>query len=204
MILAEMMTETVVYYREHSYGSEAMSIMGVGVLAISVPCCGWYGARERDESLLFCFSFWNCCLGCWDIFVIGCFTALLVLATVMGRAATACHAGVATDSCDAEQRERLAGYCRSFEMAINESILNITTTDIQVDNATAEVMALLSEQRCLDTLVGVSFVLVVFAVIFIVARCFGGCLHCASGHYGNQLRALLKENDQFCTESDSD
>ena len=89
------------------YGASFLNVAGQILFAGAVVSCGYYGARDRNVSLLNMFTFCNACAGVCHILL------LMYLYILAGEHAEHCRACV--DGTASEMRNGTATYCKHIE-----------------------------------------------------------------------------------------
>jgi len=163
---------------EHKAASgPAVKVAGavVGMLiAISVPCCGYFGARHNNKCAVGCFSCCNCIGGCLNILVmIGCVVGMVALGSVQDT-------------------------CRPTADGSNENCKGIMKA---CENAKSDTYNLTTYEGCYDYMLA-SFPVIYGVLAFVIAlKCCTVGLECCSAYYGKELYDEL-DNGECLHESD--
>mmetsp|Transcript_27196 Transcript_27196/g.78158 ORF Transcript_27196/g.78158 Transcript_27196/m.78158 type:complete len:230 (+) Transcript_27196:87-776(+) len=208
LVFCDVAAQVAVYVHMKSFGMQIIIAVTGGLIAIVMPCFGWQGARDRNETLLGCFSRGSYLLGFCDLLVLGLCAFLLTLSVSMSSTTSACSSdALAAQVCDSnESHLNLVSLCNQFVDGGTASLVNPTLTPAQSGNMTEMWESLLPEQRCIDALNDSSSALATVGGVLLVVRCFDVCLHFASGHYGSKLRRMVEDDrldESSCSDNDS-
>lgn len=210
MSMFETFSRISMYSVVPGYSGKILFIIFTGILALIVPCCGWWGAQDRSASLL---SWFACCSyfsGAIDLMILiwGVFIIISGIAIALSNASRDCAANSTSPKCDEAHRQKMLDVCESLSIGINASIVNFEITPERIQSIAAQTYELLSEQNCLDTMKSMGYGLMVLGVGVMMERCMDMGVHFASGYYGSKLRHMLLEetllDETPGTSSDSD
>jgi len=159
--------------------SPMMKIAGyiiVALLALAVPCCGYWGARHSNRICLACFSCCNCLGGCCSI--------VLIILSILAMASL----GTVQETCRPTAGSSTVKNCEGIMQACK--------------NLQSEKYTLDTYEGCYDYMVA-SYPYVYAALgVAIALRCCSVGFECASAYWGKELYDALDEDGECIHESD--
>lgn len=180
-------------------------IMGIAFLcSLIIPCCGWYGAKQRNTGTLCCFSAFNYIMGCGDCLFATICICLMAAIFPMKAVISSCEpTGMVTNAhCTEKRQQQLDALCKQFDSIYQNATAEDPAALSSLQWNGTHVSNMLSEQHCLDTLGDITTFVLVAVVCLAILRCCLMGLHCSSGYYGKELREMIQ--DQKCDSDSSD
>eukprot|EP00930_Biecheleria_cincta_P020780 TRINITY_DN15556_c0_g1_i1.p1 TRINITY_DN15556_c0_g1~~TRINITY_DN15556_c0_g1_i1.p1 ORF type:complete len:251 (+),score=42.50 TRINITY_DN15556_c0_g1_i1:55-753(+) len=149
-----------------------MAAVGILVLALIVPCCGYCGAKHNNKSLVCCFSCCNCMGGCLNLL-----TSILIVLSMLaiGGIESVCIPS------NPEGKER----CKS----ILDACSKFTSSEFVLD----------TYEGCYDFMMSKTPFIQGILAFLLALKCCSVCFECSSAYYGHEL---YKEMDRgVCIDS---
>lgn len=187
-------------------------------IALLVPACGYFGAKNSNENLLGAFSCCNFCSGCLSCCTIIAICSLMSFFMGLNSAMQACNPRdsiqMNSPQCH-DTAQAVDSFCKIWHVSSNatlrEGFLDAVNATASSNNSAAMQQAFgditLSpedQQTCWDSAHSIFSLLIGLFVLAIVLSCCQMGLQCLGGYWGKQLYDVVKDGDHMDEETGSD
>jgi len=181
--------------------------IGYALIALSVPFCGYFGARKRNEGMLCCFCTMSYCQGVMQCMTVSLGVFLIAMCFGFNAVLQDCDPNLPDEQQVSCNRTAFREACKTYDRIYqNITGQQVGPGGVPLPQGVTNPNLQMADEDCYDLLHEWSTIIAWGLVVASLLLCCGICLHCASGYYGHRLYRDLKSGDfpSMVDSSDSD